>query len=116
MSNATYGDISIVPMRLDQLRGALSESPSSSRRVPPRPDDCFATHPSVSLDEAGARFRHLGGSGGTLASNGMHALPPPVASARIRPGCTVTLGQRMPGLRRWRGWLDRRSQALRNAQ
>ncbi len=32
--------------------------------------ECFATHPSVSLDEADARFRHLGALHRTLATNG----------------------------------------------
>jgi hypothetical protein len=32
-----------------------------------------APQPSVGLDDASARFRHLGGSGRTLASNGKQA-------------------------------------------
>jgi hypothetical protein len=37
------------------------------------PRDRLATHPSASLDDAGARFRHLGGLQRTLGTSGKHA-------------------------------------------
>jgi hypothetical protein len=42
-------------------------------REPMIPDESNATHPNASLDDAGARFRHLGGLRRTLGINGKQA-------------------------------------------
>jgi hypothetical protein len=44
--------------------------------------DPFATHPSASLDDAGARFRHLGGLHRTLGTNGSRSSGARVSSER----------------------------------
>ncbi len=48
---------------------------TGARHGPPhgRPHLCIATHPNASLDDAGARFRHLGGLRRTLGINGKQA-------------------------------------------
>jgi hypothetical protein len=43
-----------------------------------------ATHPSASLDDAGARFRHLGGLQRTLGTNGSRSSGARVSSERTR--------------------------------
>jgi hypothetical protein len=45
-------------------------------------NECFATHPSASLDNAGARFRHLGGLRRTLGINGSRSSGARVSSKR----------------------------------
>jgi hypothetical protein len=44
----------------------------------------FATHPSASLDDAGARLRHLGGLQRTLGTNGMRYSAGRAVGARWR--------------------------------
>ena len=57
----------------------------------PMPHERLATHPSVSLDEADARFRHLSCLCRTLGINGTHAPASPGGGLmtvldRARPG------------------------------
>jgi D-isomer specific 2-hydroxyacid dehydrogenase, NAD binding domain/D-isomer specific 2-hydroxyacid dehydrogenase, catalytic domain len=55
-----------------RVRGTIAKA---TRDAPARwpADEWFATHPSASLDDAGARFRHLGGLQRTLGTNGKQA-------------------------------------------
>jgi hypothetical protein len=55
------------------VRSAAACSRSLSSRNPLAPGLCIATHPSVRLAEAGARFRHVGGLRRTLEINGKDA-------------------------------------------
>ena len=59
--------------RCQLANSANGPAPASAQQQssdPARRDDCYATHPSVSVNESNERFRHLGGLHRALGING----------------------------------------------
>jgi hypothetical protein len=84
------------PGSCSRANAATRSGPSGrplSRFRRSRPGERFATHPSVSLDEADARIRHLGALHRALGINGEHAPAPSAADFSYRPISSVGLAR-----------------------